>query len=495
MKGIIIMLTALFVASFAFAMEPPALVSVHQAAFDLHRDAPTSADLIGSPYSRLSAQPLAPRSTSPCRTVFGYLPYWESSANIQWDALTHVAAFSVEVNADGTMGNDHGWPWTALVDTAHANGVKVVLVATLFNTDDLFTLVTTPAYKQAFFANIKNKMLEGTTDGINIDFEGSGDWRTYANGFMAELTAYMHSEVPGSEVTFAGPAVNWGGWDLPGLAASCDGIFIMGYAFAGSWSTTSAPNSPLTGGSINITDTVLDEYGPVTQATPEKLILGLPYYGGHWTTTTSSARSSVIAWQGSTRFYNDEPNAQIYGRQWDATSQTPWYRWHDGTDWHQVWYDDAESLGLKYQLAEDNGLQGVGMWALNYDGARPELWDALRAYAVEPCCTQSVNTTGLIVFADDFDGGSSAGQWDLFSSSGDYTADFAFDYGVLGIPTAPNSGGGSTTGLKFTVNNNDGNPQTAAVSVYPTGESFSRDHVLRFDMWIKIGRASCRERV
>ncbi len=459
-------------------------VGLHHAALLEHINDPTSPDLIGDPSHQGTPQPIARGVTGPCRTVFGYLPYWESSANIQWDALTHLAAFSVEVNANGTLGNDHGWPWTALVNTAHANGVKVVLSATLFNTSNLLTLMTTPAYKQAFFVNIKNKMLEGTMDGVNMDFEGGGSWQAHAPAFMAELTAYMHAEVPGSEVTFAGPAVNWSNMDMPALAASCDGIFIMGYAFAGSWSNNSGPNSPLNGGSINITDTVLDEYGAVTQTTPEKLILGIPYYGGHWTTTTSAARAPVIAWQGSTRFFNDEPNAQTYGRLWDASSQSPWYRWHDGANWHQVWYDDAESLGIKYDLAEDNDLQGIGMWALNYDGTRPELWDAIRAYAVEPCCSQPVNEFEVTLFADDFDAGTSSGLWDLFTSSADYTAEFAFDYSTASIPTAPNSSGGSTTGLRFTVNNNDAVAQEAALSAFPTGVNVVGDHVLKFDMWI-----------
>ena len=29
---------------------------------------------------------------------------------------------------------------------------------------------------------------------------------------------------------------------------------------------------------------------------------------------------------------------------------------------HQVWYDDPQSLALKYKLAVDNDLRGVGMW-------------------------------------------------------------------------------------------------------------------------------------
>jgi spore germination protein YaaH len=455
---------------------------------EAHRDTPTSPDLLGDPDAPIVALQMRTAGEL-CATVFGFLPYWESSANIRWDLISHVACFSVEVNANGTLGSDHGWPWTSVINTAHANGVKVILVATLFNNDSITTLINSETYKNNFFVNIRNKMLEGGADGLNVDFEvgGGGDtsWRGQIHEFLADLTEYLHAQIPGSEVTFDGPAVNWSSaFDLFAVADSCDGIFIMGYAFAGSWSTTSGPNAPLTGGSINITDTVLDEYYPATQIIPEKLILGVPYYGGHWTTTSSAARSTVIDWIGSTRFRDDQPNSEYYGRLWDTTSQTPWYRWNDGTNWHQVWYDDAESLGLKYQLAQDHDLQGVGMWALNYDGTRDELWDELEARFVDACCADYGDPAGVVIYQDDFDAGTSGLTWDLYTSSSDYTADFAFDYSVHGIPPAPNSQGGSTIGVKFTVNNNDSDPTTEAVSAYPAGQSFGDYYALKFDMWI-----------
>ena len=126
----------------------------------------------------------------------------------------------------------------------------------------------------------------------------------------------------------------------------------------------------------------------------------MPYYGHHWTTDSSAARAGVISFIGSTRFYNDEPASETYGLLWDATSQTPWYRYHDGTRWHQIWFDNAESLGLKYDLAEANNLQGVGMWALDYDGARTELWDALESHFAGcwHCC--DYDGDGDIDFAD-----------------------------------------------------------------------------------------------
>ena len=33
---------------------------------------------------------------------------------------------------------------------------------------------------------------------------------------------------------------------------------------------------------------------------------------------------------------------------------------------NQVWYDDPVSLGIKYKIAVDMGLGGVGFWTGNY---------------------------------------------------------------------------------------------------------------------------------
>jgi len=364
--------------------------SVHAAELEAMRDVPPHPSLgadLDVPLTPLAQRRGGP--TDPCGTVFGFLPYWESAANVRYDLITHIACFSVEVNSNGSLGNDHGWPWTTVINDAHAAGVKVVLVATLFNGAAIDTLISSPANRANFFANIKAKMLEGNADGLNIDFESGTTWQDEINDFMLELTTYLHAEIPGCEVTIDGPAVNWSNrWDLGGLASSCDGIFIMGYAFAGSWSSNTGANAPLTGGSINLTDTVLDEYADALATHPERLILGVPYYGHKWTTTSSAAGASVISFIGSTRFRDDAVDVQTYGRLWHSSSQTPWYRWQAGSTWHQVWFDDAESTGLKFDLAINNGLQGVGMWALNYDGARPELWDEIEARfpCTSACC-------------------------------------------------------------------------------------------------------------
>jgi hypothetical protein len=57
---------------------------------------------------------------------------------------------------------------------------------------------------------------------------------------------------------------------------------------------------------------------------------------------------------------------------------------------------------------------------------------------------------------------------------------FGFDYNTLGIPAAPGSGG-TTQGLLLQANRTDG--IQSGISVSPTGQSFSGDYQLRFNLW------------
>ena len=318
------------------------------------------------------------------RSIFGFLPYWEyfngNYQYIRYDLVSHIGVFDFSVSSTGIIGNPSGWPWTNVINSAHAAGTKVIMVVANFDADEIRSLITNEVNKQTFFANAKAKIESFNLDGINIDFEAmySADQGSRINSFMADLTNYLKTNVSQDiEVSFASPAVNWGNnWDLLGLAESCDYLFIMGYDFFGSWSTISGPTAPLTGGSINLTNTINSQYASVVSAYPNKLILGIAYFGGQFETETNAENSTVIDYV-TNRFYRDTySQAQVYGRLWSTKYKVPWYRW-EADNWQQVWFDDEESLGLKYDLALSNNLKGVGMWALGYDGQRQELWNLI----------------------------------------------------------------------------------------------------------------------
>ena len=91
-----------------------------------------------------------------------------------------------------------------------------------------------------------------------------------------------------------------------------------------------------------------------------------------------------------------------------------------------------------------------------------------------------------VLFSDSLD---SPSGWTINSGPGTANlATFGFDYSTVGIPAAPNSGG-STIGLKLQANRPGGGALTG-ISVSPTGQSFSGDYQLRFDMWLNAPGAA-----
>ncbi len=315
--------------------------------------------------------------------VFGYLPYWEYPAglgNLKYEYLTHIGAFDFEADSLGNLSNPTGWPWTNLINTAHQNGVKVILVVTNFTNKEIRKILSNADAKQNLFTQIKNKIETYQLDGVNIDFEGlyTADRGTLLNTFMNDLTTYITANLPGKTTTFAAPPVNWGGWDFSGLANACDYVFIMGYDFFGSFSSTSGPSAPYIGGNYNIYNTITQEWGNVTNTNPGKLILGVPYFGPEFKTSTGDPGSQVTGFVRSIRFREALPNSSSYGLLFNTTWQTTWYRYQLGTQWYQAWFDDPRSSEFKFALAKSKNLKGTGMWALNYDGSLDDYWNKIR---------------------------------------------------------------------------------------------------------------------
>ena len=325
--------------------------------------------------------PISSRMRNPSKEVFGYHPYWMGTTwtNYNFDLISTLAYFSAEVTATGGLSNLHGWPVASLINEAHSHGTKVVLCATLFNSSDITTLLSNDQYRQNLINNLLSQVQAGNADGVNIDFESfPSSQRDNMVTFISDLTDTLHNAIPGSQVTIAMPPVDWSdAWDYNALASISDGLFIMGYNYHYSGSSTTGPNSPLSGPGYTLTWTVLD-YLNKTNFQAGKLILGIPYYGFEWP-SSSNAVGAATTGTGDPKFYSEiEGLAQSYGKIWHSTSQTPWYN-YDNNGWNQGWYDDSLSLALKYDFALFNDLKGIGIWALGYDDGRPELWELLHS--------------------------------------------------------------------------------------------------------------------
>ena len=352
-----------------------------------------------------------------CGTVFGFLPYWVNQAWLQYDLISVLAVFCVDMGSDGTITNSHGFPATfaTAMDQAHTNGAIAVVTVTNFSGSAIHSIITTN--RSTAIATIVDLVNYTVVDGVCIDFENvqASDSDSLVT-FMEDL----RSALPAAHISICTPVVDWtGAFDYNDLAETCDALMIMCYAFAGSWSTIAGPNAPLVGwgsspeSSSNMVWSLCDyiRYAPDVH---EKLVVGLPYYGHQWETSSSSPHSSGSSC--STLFYTTlADRAESYGTIWDEESMTPWYRFNSG-GWNQGWYDDDESLGLKYDMVTMAGMQGVGIWALGYDGDRTELWQELENSFTAP----AVNDMMTDNLEDSFRLNGPSSYWHPYTEDGQY---------------------------------------------------------------------------
>lgn len=92
-----------------------------------------------------------------------------------------------------------------------------------------------------------------------------------------------------------------------------------------------------------------------------------------------------------------------------------------------------------------------------------------------------VTDTSAQLYSDNFDLNSLANY--TVNQDPDTEVLFSYDYSANGIPSAPNSVGGTTLGVRFRANI-DTTAGAAAINISPTGQGFVGDYTLRYDLWM-----------
>jgi hypothetical protein len=97
----------------------------------------------------------------------------------------------------------------------------------------------------------------------------------------------------------------------------------------------------------------------------------------------------------------------------------------------------------------------------------------------------AMSSTASAAFVDNFNTGASAANYAAITSDATSSfATFAYDYSVLGIPSAPGTGDGSTRGLRLDANFSS--PNAAEGLTLYTLAQYSGDYTVRFDGWINV---------
>lgn len=374
---------------------PPEAPSIHQLEFERHRgllqlkeeEIPTEEELPAEPSEReWRIVPRAPTGATLTHRVFGWYPSWNGTkyTNLNYSVLSTIGYFSYEVNPTNGSYNSIGyWNTTPLVLWAHSNNVKIVLTATLFGNSSVKTFLTNNTAKQNFINTIVGLVSNRGGDGVCVDFESISDNSLKASltGFLSNLAIRFHRDLPGSEVSVALPSVDWSGvFDVAALSQFLDYAIIMAYDYYWSTAPNAGPVSPLRASALFgawCVERSIDDY-LAKGITASKLLAGLPLYGYEWP-TVSTALKAATKGSGTARTYPVAVSrAATYGRRWDTNSLTPYFVTGTTGNYTQCWYDDTNSLKLKYDLVKSKGLGGIGIWALGNEDSGGAIWSILQ---------------------------------------------------------------------------------------------------------------------
>ena len=322
--------------------------------------------------------------------------------------LTTVAYFGLSVKAsDGSLvQDDTGWSvWHSstasdFINAAHAQGVRVLL--TLIFQD--FQGQNSPMcqaldHGQTTIDQAATQLMGA--DGIDLDYEGVN--QTCPGGVtlrtkLDQFVQMVRARGLGTLVidTYAGSPEDSGGFfDIPTLAGSVDALFVMAYGLEagnGPCATCMGPTSPLEGSAPNYIWNVTraaNDYAPWAAET----IMGFPYYGvaGCVQGPNPPANAPVIS------NYTADPyttlatlssiptvsSLTLSRDALDPNGQEPWATFFNSDPqfqcWREAYWDDPVSLGHKYDLVNNGGFKGAGIFTLDFGGGSPELWATLAA--------------------------------------------------------------------------------------------------------------------
>jgi len=340
------------------------------------------------------------------RKVIGFLPYWNMNDNYQLDfkTLDQLIYFNlmVDINGDIIKYGDEGGGWftydspalDSWLEKAKKEKKKTLLCIASFDAEVMFQISADEEKQDKVIKIIIDGIKEKGFDGVDIDFEyfeqynHEGFGKNF-NNFIARLRKELDQLDPDlilSVDIYPKAIIEDEPYELKEMNQIIDQLIIMAYDFTQSGSDNSGPVSPIRT-DHKLDQEIRDNYSIIQtleaakgKIDKEKLILGIPLYGYKWRTYDEKHRSATYPGIGDMAPYGgmkeliEEKDLTI---NWDPLAQSPWVVYKDNWGYSQIYFENLESLKIKFNLAKKKKLGGIAFWALGYEGEEKDFWDYL----------------------------------------------------------------------------------------------------------------------
>ena len=360
----------------------------------------------------------------PAYRIVGYFASWSIFqsgylvTNIPAEMLTHLNYSFALISDDGEimLGDEYadiGYPYPddaedqelkgnfhqlQLLKEAHPHLRTSIAIGGWTGSANFPEAALTPESREKFARSVVEFMLEYGFDGADIDWEYPIRSAEEPENFvllLEELRAQFDAQEARDGrhytltiATAASPSINRQlDWDR--IHPLLDWINIMTYDMSGEWSTVTGFNAPLynsqepppEGISTDLAVQALLELG----VPPEKLVMGVPFYGRGWAEVLETNNGLHQPFSGmpigtygnGTYDYGDLATNFLdsYDRFWDDTAQVPWM--HNPDTDIMISYDDPQSITLKTEYVRQHSLGGVMIWEVSQDSDDHDLLTAI----------------------------------------------------------------------------------------------------------------------
>jgi spore germination protein len=305
------------------------------------------------------------------------IPYWDQEnafisfqnnitkhdyVNIFWYYLTDDNAIATYEYADEDR---------SIISMAHDNNVKVFATITNlpeeggWDSERVENMLRTKDSRKKHIDDIIEKLNEWNFDGVNIDYEEvNKSQKNKFSMFISELAEALHRDNKLLSISLHPKRAGNEGLgkfqDWKKLSLHADQLTIM--AFNEHYDEGEA--GPIA--SIPWLEKIV-AYSQYLEIPGEKVFLGIPFFGYDWNHDNDEAAVGLTYAGVQSLLNTHEADPK-----WDDTFKSPFFTYENDGDEHEVWYEDAQSVKEKIDLAQRTGLAGVSFWRLG--GEDPQAW-------------------------------------------------------------------------------------------------------------------------
>ena len=337
--------------------------------------------------------------------VVGFQPFWllQRADKPYEDYINTFTYFGLTLDSDGTIvklvnPREEEPGWTTLrserfqekLNQAKKNRLNLSLLIHSSNEATISALLKEPEkHAQNFIADIGPIMQKHGFTNLNLDIESFKEASESAQQQYTAFVKEVKSEIVKKNLGTLTVELTPSSLVKPRLTNAeeigkiADYLVLMAYDFHYIYSYLTGPVAPIGGvGKVREYDVEIALKETLNIVPPEKIILGIPLYGYEWETISDEPGAPTIPGSGATasnrRITELLTSCDDCIKAFDEQSKQPCVIFPDGDYYHQIYYENEQSIKEKLKLAEEYKIGGVALWALGYEGEN--LLNPLKTY-------------------------------------------------------------------------------------------------------------------